>query len=56
MKTKSQAGLEWYYKKKKFWVLDKWYKKVTYIIGWIVSGYLVLSFVIGFVYGLMGWV
>ena len=37
------------------WILDKWYKKVLYILGIISFIYYILIIIIGFTFGFMGW-
>jgi len=33
------------------WVLDKWYKKVIYVIGWVYLALMTYGFVIGVIEG-----
>lgn len=35
------------------WELTKWYEKVAYVIGWMVSVYFGLCFVIGLIIGIL---
>jgi len=36
------------------WELDKWWKKLVYIIGWVWISLFIIGFIVGFVTTLIG--
>ncbi len=35
------------------WILNNWFKKTIYIIGWVFFGWLAFWFIIGFIEGII---
>lgn len=35
------------------WLINHWYEKVVYVVGYIFTAIMVVSFIVGFISGLM---
>lgn len=38
----------------KEWHLTRWYEKVLYVLGWVLTIWFILAFVVGYVVGYLG--
>jgi hypothetical protein len=39
--------------RKKVWILDSWWKKGIYCVGWFYLTIFILSFLVGFIHGVI---